>query len=232
MNVLIIQKGLVEFSKHSDYTATFTKTERIGGDLTKEQQIALKLRHEPFSVYMKWRSGETGQQVIYVTGQNEGKMLVKPGGIKGRLVPGGALGLDPEGSLAKAAARYPVTMIGLKALSEQAIRYQEHHLEAGTKFECELREDAEFDGQPCYRFYVVYDNPETSPLYRKSEILINKQNSMPVFVKNHTWAKEANPETLDEETLIEHYTYTDIHVSQQLADRDFDRANEAYRMVR
>ncbi len=103
MNVLLLQKGLAQFSKIPDYQCNFTKQERIGGDLSKVQQISLKMRHEPLSIYMKWRSGETGQQVIYVEGQNDGKMLVKAGGLKGRL---GTLSLDPNSALAMSQSRH------------------------------------------------------------------------------------------------------------------------------
>jgi hypothetical protein len=231
LNVTLLKKGLAEFARVPDYTATLTKRERIGGDLTEEQQISLKIRQAPFSVYMKWRSGETGQQVIFVDGQNEGNLLVKPGGLKGRLVRG-CLTIDPTSSLAMAQARYPVTMVGLPTLAEQILKYQVAQLEKGSGYTCEMRDDVEFDGRPCYQTLVTYASPEENPDYRKSEILIDKQLSMPVFVRNYTWARDADPATIDEETLVEHYTYTEIQLSQQLADQDFDRNNGAYRMVR
>ncbi|MBX3443001.1 MAG: DUF1571 domain-containing protein [Planctomyces sp.] len=230
MTVVLLQKGVAQFSTIPDYTSTFVKRERIGGDLTAEQQIQLKVRHAPFSVYMKWRSGETGQQVIYVNGQNEGKMLVKPGGLKGRVA--GTLSVDPDSSLARSQARYPVTMIGLTALAETILKFQETQIARGTGFECELRDDALFDERPCYRYLVTYAGREFSPDYRKSEILIDKEWSMPVYVRNYTWAKDANPETLDDDTLVEMYAYTEVQVRQQLADMEFDRTNQSYRMTR
>ncbi|QDT54342.1 hypothetical protein Pan44_23750 [Caulifigura coniformis] len=228
-NIEIIEKGVAQFGKIPDYMATFTKQERIGGDLSQVQQISLKLRHEPLSIYMKWRSGQTGQQVIWVEGQNEGKMLVKAGGLKGRL---GTLSLDPSSGLAMSQSRHPCTMVGLLKAAERILQYQKAAVESGKGFHCELRDDAEFDGRPCYRCVVQYDSAEYSPDYRKSEILIDKQLSMPVSVMNFTWAQDADPAKLDEESLIEHYMYTDIQVQQQFADLDFSRANEDYRMVR
>lgn len=228
-NVELIEKGLAEFKKVPDYLCTLTKQERVGGDLSESQKISLKLRHEPLSIYMKWRSGQTGQQVIWVEGQNEGKMLVKPGGIKGRL---GTLSLDPTSGLAMSQSRHPCFMVGLKCAAEKILQYQKAAAERGTGFQCELRDDAEFDGKPCYRCLVVYESAEYSAEYRKSEILVDKQLSMPVSVMNFTWAQDAKPETIDEETLIEHYMYTDIQLQQQFADLDFSRQNEDYRMVR
>jgi hypothetical protein len=230
MNVVILQKGLAHFSHVPDYTATFTKQERIAGDLTDVQEISLKVRQKPFSVYMKWRSGKTGQQAIFVEGQNEGMMLVKPGGALGRLAK--CIPVDPNGDLALSQARYPVTMAGLPAVAEMIMKYQQGFIEKGSGFQCEFRDDAEFDGRPCYRFFVVYDNAEVSPDYRKSEILVDKQLALPVYVKNYTWARDADPATLDEQTLVEHYTYTGIEIAPQFADLDFDRTNPEYRMTR
>jgi hypothetical protein len=228
-NIELIEKGLADFSKIPDYMATFTKQERVGGDLSDVQKISLKLRHEPLSIYMKWRSGQTGQQVIWVEGQNDGKMLVKAGGLKGRL---GTLSLDPTSGLAMSQSRHPCTMVGLKGAAERILKYQKAAVERGEGFQCELRDDAEFDGRPCYRCLVQYDSQEYSTEYRKSEILVDKQLSMPVSVMNFTWAQDADPSKVDEESLIEHYMYTDIQVQQQFADLDFSRANEDYRMVR
>jgi hypothetical protein len=225
----LLEKGLVDFKKIPDYLCTFTKQERVGGDLSDIQKITLKMRHEPLSIYMKWRSGQTGQQLIWVEGQNDGKMLVKAGGIKGRL---GTLTLDPTSALAMSQSRHPCTAVGLKFAAEKIVQYQKAAAERGTGFQCELRDDAEFDGRPCYRCLVQYESAEYSPEYRKSEILVDKQLSMPVSVMNFTWAQDAKPETIDEETLIEHYMYTEIQLQQQFADLDFSRTNEDYRMTR
>jgi hypothetical protein len=227
--VELLEKGIADFRNVPDYMATFTKQERVGGDLSDVQKISLKLRHEPLSIYMKWRSGQTGQQVIWVEGQNDGKMLVKAGGLKGRL---GTLSLDPNSALAMSQSRHPCTMVGLKSAAQRIVQYQKVAIERGTGFQCELRDDAEFDGRPCYRCLVQYESQEFSSEYRKSEILIDKQLSMPVSVMNFTWAQDADPGKIDEESLVEHYMYTEIQMQQQFADLDFSRTNEDYRMVR
>ncbi len=123
-------------------------------------------------------------------------------------------------------------MVGLKVAAEQILKYQVAALDRGSGFQCELREDAEFDGRPCYLCLCSYDTAEISPEYRKSEILIDKQYSMPVSVRNFTWGADPTSATLDEDTLIEHYMYTEIQLQQQFADLDFSRQNEDYRMTR
>ena len=54
-----------------DYSCTFFKQERIDGELGEQQQILMKVRHEPFSVYMSFLKPYAGREVLYVDGQNE-----------------------------------------------------------------------------------------------------------------------------------------------------------------
>jgi hypothetical protein len=228
MSYSLLEKGCKSFSKVTDYTAVMHKQERINGRLGAGQEIELKLRHEPFSVYMKWTSGDRGRQLIYVEGQNDGNMLVQPGGIKGRLT--GVMSLDPQGTMAMAESRYPVTQAGLLELARTVLKYQRQDLERGTGFTCELRDDETFEDRPCYLYTVVYDSPEIHPEYRKSMLYIDKELSMPICVKNFTWARDPNPETIDEDTLVEFYAYTDLEIRKRLSTADFDQHNSDYRL--
>lgn len=229
MTSTLLRKGMESFEAIPDYTASMFKQERMNGVLGEGQTIELKMKHEPFSVYMKWLSGdEKGQQAIYVDGQNDNKLLVQPGGIKGRLT--GVLSLDPEGSLAMASSRHPVTQAGLIELAKTILKYQQQDLERGHGFQCELRDGATFSDRPCYIFTCLYDNEEMNSEYRKSVIYVDKELSMPVCVKNFCWAKDANPETIDEETLLEFYAYSELEILQKLETADFDAANRKYRM--
>jgi hypothetical protein len=224
----LLQKGCSAFSKVPDYTATFIKQERIGGALSECQTIDLKVRHEPFSVYMKWLSGDRGRQLIYVHGQNEGHLLVQPGGIKGRLT--GVLSLEPEGALALSESRYPITKAGLLELAHIIMGFQQQDLARPSGLRCELRDHQEFEQRPCFLYLVEYASPEAHATYRKSMIYVDKELSMPICVKNFTWAKDANPEKLDEETLIEFYAYTELRVQQQLESSHFDQNNSDYKL--
>ncbi|QDT31537.1 DUF1571 domain-containing protein [Thalassoglobus polymorphus] len=229
MTSTLLRKGTKSFTKVTDYTASLYRQERLNGVLGTGQTIEMKLKHEPFSLYMKWLSGdEKGQQAIYVEDQNDGKLLVQPGGIKGRLT--GVLKLDPEGSLAMAQSRHPATQAGLVELAKTILKFQEEDLKRGTGFQCELVDNQTFDDRPCYIFTCVYDSEEINSVYRKSVIYVDKELSMPVCVKNFCWAKDANPETIDDETLLEFYAYSGLELYKQLEVADFDAKNRSYRM--
>ncbi|MFK7778882.1 MAG: DUF1571 domain-containing protein [Gimesia sp.] len=234
MNLLLLEKGCRYLESVPDYTTTFSKQEFVGGALSENQVIKLKCRHQPFSVYMKWLVGDKGQELLYVNGQNENKMLVKMGGLKGRLIP--TLKLDPTGSLAMKASRYPITKAGLMALAETIIGYRKKDLNENLNTECVMLPNQKFDGKDCYCFIAHFANAKESDIYRKSVIYIDQKTCLPIFVRGFGWPEEgvasASPEELDEMTLIESYSFTDINMNSELATTEFSKANKKYRFRR
>jgi len=53
------------------YEATFFKKEVVG-TTTISQKMTIKVRHNPFSVYLYFHSPHEGREVIYVEGENNG----------------------------------------------------------------------------------------------------------------------------------------------------------------
>ena len=230
MNMALVEQGRRRLAESPDYTCTFFKQERIDSEMSDGQLIELKIRHKPFSVYMKWLSGDTGREVLYVDGLDDNRMTVHPGGWKARLVP--ALKLDPDGSLAMREARHPVTMVGLAKLCDEIINRRKIELDRRHPLRCRLIENEVVNGRVCYCFVSMYLDRKVSEEYRKSIQYIDKEWLLPVCVKNYTWAEAkqtfADEKALDEATLIENYAYSELQFNQQLASKDFDRANEAY----
>lgn len=233
LGILLLERGVAQTDPTAAYTATVFTRERVGGTLLDPQVMNLKLRQEPLSIYMKWLVGDKGRELLYVEGQNDGNMLVKVGGIKGKLLP--PLKLNPSGSIALQEARYPATRIGMLELAREILVNRHADQKRGSGVYCEMLPDQEFDDRACYCFYQEFDNAEVSPLYRKSIVLIDKEWCLPVVIKNYTWPMEGTEiETanLDEETLIEHYSYSDVRFDKRLADADFDRTNKNYNFTR
>lgn len=234
LNLLLLEKASARLEQVTHYTATFLKQERIDGELSERQVMQLKMRHSPFSVYLKWlEGGDVGRELLYVEGQNSNKMLVHVGGFKGRFLP--SLKLDPNGSLAMAEARYPITKAGLLELVKLAVLYRQSDIKQKSGVRCHMIENHEFEERPCYCFTIEYDNADISKTYRKSITLIDRETLMPVVIKNFTWPDQVDADTTentDEATLIEFYAFKDINMSEQLADIDFDRGNSKYRLRR
>jgi hypothetical protein len=226
----LIERGRKFLETVPDYTAQFMKQELVDGELTEEQQIEFKCRHQPFSVYLKWQSGDVGRELLYVDGANDGEMVVHAGGWKARLP---SLSISPTSSLAMGEARYPITNVGLLELAKTMLANHADDLAKSNVQRCEQLKDQEFEGRKCDVFVVEYKDAAGSPTYRKSVVLFDKEWSVPLYTKNFGWP-DANTATqtaaeLDDATLIEFYTYSDVQLRLQLADADFDRTNEEYR---
>jgi hypothetical protein len=233
-SILLLEKGHDHLRAHGNYTATVFTRERVKGVLLDPQVMMLKIRHEPLSLYLKWLVGDKGRELLYVDGQNDGNMIVKVGGIKGKLLP--ALKLNPTGDLALKEARHPVTEIGLLELAHQLIQKRKQDLESDGGFHCEVLANREVGGRPCYGFIQSFTSQTHSPEYRKCVLLIDKEQCLPVYLQNFTWpdtqAAVDSQTHLDEATLVEHYQYSDVHFDQRLADVDFDRKNKSYNFRR
>lgn len=231
LHIALLEVGKNRLERLPDYTATFVKHERLDGqDLQEMQTVQLKMRHKPFSVYLKWiEGGEVGQEVLYVDGLNDQKMLVHPGGLKGKLLK--QLNLEPTGAMAMAAARHPVTEMGLLALSDLLLSYRQRDLKLAKGVRWEMLGDQKFSERDCYCFIVEYTGRDVEPVYRKSITYIDKELSLPVCVHNYGWPAEGatiEPAALDESTMIEYYGYSDIKFDRRLSDVDFDKGNKDY----
>ncbi len=227
-NVRMLEEAVKYLQGVSDYTATFYKRELVDGSMGEGQVIHLKLRHQPFSVYMKWIVGDKGRELLYVDGENDGNMLVKVGGIKGRLLP--CIKLDPNGSMALRESRHPVTDVGLLNLANMLLGHRREEL-ASAEFpvRCRYLSNQQVDGCECCCFIYDFATPDVRPPYRRSVQYLRTEHFIPVRVTNYGWGAGDEP---DEQALLEQYGYSDIRVNQRLADADFDRTNAKYSLRR
>ncbi|MDA1231348.1 MAG: DUF1571 domain-containing protein [Planctomycetota bacterium] len=231
-SLLLLKDGGRFVDNIDNYRVRFEKRERIDGDLGELEIMELKVRHAPsFSVYMKWKTGDTGRQLLYNDEYDDKQMMVKLGGLKGRILP--ALKLNPLGSEAKAGARYPVTEAGIAGMIRQMVVHRENDLRHGQGIECRRLANQVFDERECYVFTYEYSAPEFNALYRKSVVHMDTRYHIPVKVINYTWTDNADgmtPEALDEMTLIEDYAFRQLDLGAKLVAEDFSRNNPAYRM--
>ena len=210
------------------YTARFQKQERVSGELLDEQTMAMKCRHAPFSIFLVWHTGDVGREVLYVDGQNDNKLIAHDGGWKARLP---AFSLAPDSTLAMRDARHPVTAAGLLKLIETMLEVHETDLRHRNYSTCDVVADQFFDGHRCLAFTTTYKSANDSPVYRKSMTLLDTETGLPVHTQHFGWpgaGTSIGAEQLDEATLVESYSYTDLRFECQLTDHDFDQRNQEY----
>lgn len=220
-----LANGIDQFQQVPGYQAKFFKQERIDGSLSDDEEIDLKLAHAPFRVYMKWRSGEVGQQALYIDGEYDNQVLVQPGGLKGRLA--GTLKMDPRDERAMACSRYPITNLGMVELAKLIKAVLASDLEADASMTCQLVDEDMYEGRPCSHYTATYKTPQASHPYRKVELCLDKEFDMPVLVRTHGWDANGSPAS-DEDSLLECYRYHEIAVYDEVPEKDFDPKNRKY----
>ncbi|MFM9964319.1 MAG: DUF1571 domain-containing protein [Planctomycetaceae bacterium] len=226
----ILVEAQAKLEKIPAYAATFVKQERIGDSLSDLQIIQIRLFHQPMKIFMKWEGGKhAGQRVIYSEGENDGDMLVRMlTGIEARL---GVISLNPTGALAMKHSRYPVTKAGLLELTKITRQYRQADLKIESGVSAKLLEHQKLDNRDCLCFVIEYAKPEYSPddkkEYRKSLIYIDSQTKLPICVRCYGWPQKisgADPQKLDQTTLLELYAYRNIDFEAQVLVDDFKKA--------
>lgn len=231
-SLLLLQDGARFIENVDTYSVVFNKRERLNGDLGDSQTIEMKVRHSPsFGVYMKWKNGDTGRQLLYSDEYEDKKMVVKLGGIKGRLLKG--IKLDPTSSEAMAEARYPCTQAGLLGMMKQMIVHRENDLKHGQGVSCIRLENRVCDERDCYCFQFEYESPLYNAQYRKSIMMLDSRYHIPMQVINYTWLNESEGLTsaeIDEQSLVEDYSFSRLDFGREIIGTEFNRDNPAYKM--
>src|SRR5947207_694264 len=103
----LLAEARANFARVKDYLGTLVKQEKVGGQLQPEQFITLRVRQQPFSVFLKWQGPKQfdGQEAVYVFGKNNNKMRAKAAGLAGVV---GALSLDPTDPRAMKQSRHAI----------------------------------------------------------------------------------------------------------------------------
>ncbi len=203
-----------------DYQADFTKKELMGRRLLTTN-MNLKLRQEPFSVYLKFVNPNAGREVIYVQGRNKNNLIVHEVGIKSIV---GTLELPPTGPDAMSDNKYPVTMIGLKTMLDKVIKQWETEGKLG-EVKTQKYPDARLpSGEECVAYESLHPTPREEFPYHITRLWIEKKSNLAIRVEQLGFPQR-NDKT---PPIIEEYTYSKLKVNVSLADRDFDKKNPGY----
>lgn len=218
----LAKHSLRTLKKVKDYTAKFCKRERVGDELMPEECNAVKLRHQPFSVYLRVLepASSAGQEVIYVEGRNEGNLIAHTAGFGSNVI--GRVNLDPHGFLATRGNRYTIKDVGLKNLVLKLLELGERkELFRESKVTIEK---VEFNERPCTQVEIY--SPHTIGDFRLAiaRIVLDAEWDVPVHFESHEWPAGGGQKPV----LSETYSYYDLKFDVGLGDRDFDPDNTEY----
>jgi hypothetical protein len=201
-----------------DYSAILRKQERIDGELQGEEIAFVKVRHQPFSVHMFFLSPHKGRECLYVPGPNgeKGILHARDSGFRKKL---GVFELDPDGRLAMAGQKYPITKLGIRNLTTELIAVASNDVNFG---ECDVRTlQTTINKRPVTVIEVVHPTPRKNFRFHKAQVFIDNELRVPIRYAAYLWPQnpgEAPP-------LEEVYTYTDVKINNGFTDADFDPKN-------
>jgi hypothetical protein len=200
-----------------DYSCTFIKQERIDGELGEAQHIFMKVRHEPFSVYMSFLKPFTGREVLWVDGQNNNEMVVREAGFKRML---GKMNLDPNGAVAMRGQKYPITRVGVRNLTGELLR----QFESDARYqECEVahKADMKIGGRETTMVQVTHPIPRQN--FRAHVARLFFDNELRILIHYDAFGWPAQPGA--QPPLEERFTYTNLKINNGYTARDFDANN-------
>jgi len=216
-------QGLRNMEKIEDYSAVVAKRERLNGTVGDYEYMFVKVRHQPFSVYMYFLGPPKlkGQEVVYVEGQNNGNIFAHGTGLRAKF---GTVSLKPTGVVAMRGQRYPITELGIKNLIRRLLEVGQQDAQYG---ECEVKflKGAKIKDRQCTCIQVVHPVPRRNFLFHLARIFVDDEFNMPIRYEAYDWPKTAG----DPPELIEEYTYMDLKLNNGFTDADFDIRNPNYR---
>jgi hypothetical protein len=199
------------------YDCTLVKQERIGGQLQPEQFITLRVRQQPFSVYLKWQGPKPfeGQEAAFVAGKNNNKMRAKGAGLAGAV---GFLSLDPTDARAMRQTRHAITETGIGHLIETVARgYEVERRLPPSQVQTRFADYA-FQQRPCTRMEAVHLVNNGQFYCHRCVVYFDKGMKLPVRFEAYDWpAAGGNPQG----ELLECYSYIDLKFNVGLTDAAF-----------
>ena len=222
-------EGLQAFNeKIKDYSCVLIKRERIDGQLQDSSTIYMKVREQPFSIYVKYLKPDrkAGVEALFRKGYHNDQLLGHDVGFRAMA---GSLWLDPNGRLAMAGQKYPITDGGIPNL----VRKMMETVKLDMKNDPEGKETlikyvengGEIDGRPCIRVDVMHPVKRSCYRFHRAEIYLDKEWGIPVRYAAWMWPTyQGGKPVLDEE-----FTYTKLQFNRGFTDWDFSEKNREYK---
>ncbi len=209
-----------------DYECVLVKQELLPAGMSEEQEIKVKFRHAPYSVYMEWlRNPGLAARVLYVKGRwtdleaedpAERELAVAQPGVIARIFVK-SVKQPIHGRLARKSSRRSVDDFGFQKTLDRLI----HVCEQGKlRGDLTLTYDGEsqFDNRPVWVIRRQLPYTVEGGLYpdRTAVILVDKEYRVPVAVYCYSDDKK------QPDHLLAKYEYRSIRMRVGLTDRDFE----------
>jgi hypothetical protein len=212
-----MQEAKTNYSAVKDYSCTLVSRERVKDKLGDESIMQMKVKAQPFSVYLRWLgpAKDVGQEVVYVQGKNNGKMLVKS---KAHPLPG-FHAIDPDDPRVRQNSRHNIREAGIGNMIDETIKSWELDRAIG-KAKVLPPLEASYNKRDCLKVEVVHlEKNAQTPCYR-TVIYLEKVSKLPIRLENYDWPRQGGP--ADGE-LLEMFSYVNIQFNAGITDAEFNK---------
>lgn len=215
----LLERMELSYANVRDYTAVFSRRERIDGEWRAEETGFLKFQR-PFKVYMRWLAGPPqGREALYVEGARGNKVMIHEAH---GLASFFSFLLDPGSRRILKDSRYPFTEIGIGRLIERVGTAAKR---AWARGELQLvdRGRAKIKGRDVWQVEGILPRDRSSEYdYYRTILSIDQGNGLPIHALIYDWDNVVTGE----------YTYTELELNPGLGEFDFDPANSTYNFPR
>jgi len=216
----LLAEAQASIARVRDYTGTVVRQERIGGQLQPEAVIDVRIRQQPFSVYLKWTSPRqlAGQEAIFITGKNNNEIRAKGTGI---LAIAGYVSLPTNDPRVRKKSRHAITESGIGNMIDVISRSYEIERRLPANQVKITFADYAFQQKPCTRMELTHHVFNAQLYCYRCVVYFDKALKLPVRVEVYDWpAPNGNPKG----ELLECYSYTNLKFNLGLTDAAFEHS--------
>ncbi|MFN4260684.1 MAG: DUF1571 domain-containing protein [Gemmataceae bacterium] len=198
------------------YSLTFHKREFRHGKLQPLEIIHVHFREQPYSVYFHWQQGtQLADRVLYVEGENHGKLLAHPQSAVARLVVGSVVAKDPDSPEAQQSGRYTIKDFGLQKGALRTLNSWKYDRETHglTVRYLGIQRLQEVGDRPCFVFRGDFQNPV------RDDITVAT-----IYFDVETWLQIGTVLQRRDGQLVGAYYFRDIRLNPDFDDQQFTAA--------
>jgi hypothetical protein len=196
------------------YSLVMQKQERLRGKLYPKEVMEVCFQENPYSVYLHWIQGaRKAERVVFVAGENNGKMLVHPEGLAGRFVK--VVERDVAGEDAKESGRYTLDQFGIANGTRRTLKSMQAAQKKGTLHMEYLGEQKviEAGNRACYKLHRNYEEPENDGVME-----------LTLYIDKETWLQVGSVVKARDNKLLGEYYFRDIHINPEFKPDQFKRS--------
>jgi hypothetical protein len=217
----LVRRGLDRYLRDvKEYTCVFLKQERINGKLKPREEIEVRFRESPTSIFMVWRenAGEARRALYKETAE----FRDKKGRKVARVEPNGAIvrlfikdvEVCIDGPEARRSSRRTIDEFGFKSTFGLLERYNRLGEEKGV-LDFRYGGEGEVDGRPTYVFvrHLPYEGPKGP--YPDALMILHLDQEWLLPTSVHSYADHEGKE------LLGSYVFKDVELKPDLGEDAF-----------